>query len=81
METISPNNLSISWKKYIELCKPKVVVLIVFTAIVGMLLSTHGALVWQTMIFAILGIGLASASGAAINQLVERKIDAIMERT
>ncbi|MFK5969620.1 MAG: heme o synthase [Candidatus Marithrix sp.] len=81
METISPNNLSIRWKKYIELCKPKVVVLIVFTAIVGMLLSTQGALVWQTMIFAILGIGLAAASGAAINQLVERKIDAIMERT
>ncbi len=81
METISPNNLSIRWKKYIELCKPKVVVLIVFTAIVGMLLSTQGALVWQTMIFATLGIGLASASGAAINQLVERKIDAIMERT
>ncbi len=81
METISLNNLSIRWKKYIELCKPKVVVLIVFTAIVGMLLSTQGALVWQTMIFATLGIGLASASGAAINQLVERKIDAIMERT
>lgn len=81
MEIISPNNLAIRWKKYIELCKPKVVMLIVFTAIVGMLLSTQGALVWQTMIFAILGIGLASASGAAINQLVEKKIDAIMERT
>ncbi len=81
MEIISPNNLAIRWKKYIELCKPKVVMLIVFTAIVGMLLSTQGALVWQTMIFATLGIGLASASGAAINQLVEKKIDAIMERT
>ncbi len=81
MEIISPNNLSIRWKKYFELCKPKVVVLIIFTAVVGMLLSTQGMLVWQTAIFATLGIGLAAASGAAINQIVERRIDAIMERT
>jgi len=81
METISPNNLSIRWKKYLELCKPKVVVLIIFTAVVGMLLSTQGMLVWQTVIFATLGIGLAAASGAAINQIVERRIDTIMERT
>ncbi|MBE9563268.1 MAG: protoheme IX farnesyltransferase [Proteobacteria bacterium] len=81
METISPNNLSIRWKKYLELCKPKVVLLIIFTAVVGMLLSTQGMLAWQTVIFATLGIGLAAASGAAINQLVERRIDAVMERT
>ncbi|MCK5877037.1 MAG: heme o synthase [Candidatus Marithrix sp.] len=81
METISNNNSPIRWKKYIELCKPKVVLLIIFTAVVGMLLSTPGMLAWQTVIFATLGIGLASASGAAINQLVERKIDAVMERT
>jgi len=81
-ETTPPGILSIArWEKYFELCKPKVVLLIVFTAIVGMLLSTQGMPPWDTMLFAALGIGLAAASGAAINQLVEQRIDAIMERT
>lgn len=76
------NFLSIArWEKYFELCKPRVVLLILFTAIVGMLLSTPGMLPWDTVIFATLGIGLAAASGAAINQLVEQHIDAVMERT
>jgi len=81
-ETTAPSILSIArWEKYIELCKPKVVLLILFTAVVGMLLSTPGLHAWDTMLFATLGIGLAAASGAAINQLVERRIDAVMERT
>jgi len=58
-----------------------VVVLIIFTAVVGMLLAVPGALPLGKVIFATLGIGLAAASGAAINQLVEQRIDAIMART
>lgn len=69
------------WRGYYELCKPKVVMLIVFTAIVGMLLAVPGALPWDKVFFATLGIALASASGAAINQLVEQHIDAVMART
>ena len=69
------------WREYYELCKPRVVVLIIFTAVVGMLLAVPGALPLGKVIFATLGIGLAAASGAAINQLVERRIDAVMERT
>lgn len=69
------------WREYYELCKPKVVMLIIFTAVVGMLLAVPGALPLSKVIFATLGIGLASASGAAINQLVEQRIDAIMART
>ncbi len=69
------------WREYYELCKPKVVVLIIFTAVVGMLLAVPGALPLGKVIFATLGIGLAAASGAAINQLVERRIDAVMART
>jgi len=57
------------------------VVLIIFTAVVGMLLAVPGALPLSKVIFATLGIGLAAASGAAINQLVERRIDAEMART
>jgi protoheme IX farnesyltransferase len=69
------------WREYYELCKPKVIVLIIFTAVVGMLLAVPGALPLGKVIFATLGIGLAAASGAAINQLVEQRIDAVMERT
>ena len=70
------------WREYYELCKPKVVVLIIFTAVVGMLLAVPGmSLPFGKVIFATLGIGLAAASGAAINQLVERRIDAVMART
>ncbi len=68
-------------RKYYNLCKPKVVFLIVFTAIVGMLLSTPGALPLDTFLAATIGIGLASASGAALNHWVDQRIDVIMERT
>ena len=69
------------WRNYYNLCKPKVVYLIVFTAIVGMLLSTKGALPLDTFIAACLGIGLASASGAALNHWVDQRIDVVMART
>lgn len=72
---------AISWRQYLELCKPNVVLLIVFTAIVGMLLSSPGMVPIDTLIYASLGIGLAAASGAAINHWVDQKIDAAMERT
>jgi len=72
---------SFNWRKYYNLCKPKVVFLIVFTAIVGMLLSTEGALPLDTFLAATIGIGLASASGAALNHWVDQKIDVVMERT
>ena len=69
------------WKRYLELCKPKVVYLIIFTAIVGMVLATDGMANWVAIIFGSLGIGLGAASGAAINHVVDQKIDALMERT
>jgi protoheme IX farnesyltransferase len=66
---------------YLALCKPRVVLLIVFTAIVGMLLSAPAMLAWNTLVFATLGIALAAASGAVLNQLVDQRIDAAMART
>lgn len=68
-------------RRYYELTKPKVVALILFTALVGMLLSTSGWVPWQPLVFGLLGIGLASAAGAALNHVVDQRIDAIMERT
>ncbi|HBE92335.1 MAG TPA: protoheme IX farnesyltransferase [Gammaproteobacteria bacterium] len=72
---------SIHWKDYYALCKPKVVQLIVFTAMVGMFLSTDGAVPLDIFVFGLTGIALGAASGAAINHWVDQRIDAIMERT
>jgi len=65
-----------------ELAKPKVVGLIVFTAFVGMLLaSPPGLLDGERVFFALLGIALASAAGAALNHLLDERYDAVMDRT
>ncbi len=70
-----------AWSQYYQLTKPKVVFLIVFTAMVGMLLAVDGAVPINIFVFGLLGIGLAAASGAAINHVVDEHIDRIMERT
>ena len=70
------------WRQYYALTKPKVVYLILFTAMVGMLLaSANGLPPWSVLLFGSLGIGLAAASGAAINQVIDEHIDGIMART
>ncbi|MFW2372235.1 MAG: heme o synthase [Gammaproteobacteria bacterium] len=81
MNEIALKLTSTSIKQYYNLCKPKVVLLIVFTAIVGMLLSTPGILPADTFLAATIGIALAAASGAALNHWVDQRIDCIMERT
>ena len=70
-----------SWTHYYNLTKPKVVLLIVFTAMIGMLLAAEGPPPLDIFIFGLLGIGFAAASGAAINHVVDEHIDRIMERT
>ena len=70
-----------TWSQYYSLTKPKVVYLIVFTAMVGMLLAADGAPPLDVFVFGLLGIGLAAASGAAINHVVDEHIDRVMERT
>ena len=79
--TLSGGPLSAHWRDYLELTKPKVVTLIVFTAVVGMLLAAPGMVPLDIFVFGTLGIALASGSAAAINHVVDRKIDAIMGRT
>jgi len=71
----------VSWRRYYELTKPKVVMLILFTALVGMLLAAPGMVAWETLVFGLLGIGLAAAAGAVVNHVVDQRIDRIMERT
>ena len=67
--------------QYLMLCKPRVVVLIVFTAVVGMFLAVPGWPPLVASLAATLGIGLAASSAAAINHLLDRRIDAKMKRT
>ena len=73
--------LTPDWSQYYQLTKPKVVFLIVFTAMVGMLLAAEGGVPIHIFISGLLGIGLAAASGAAINHVVDEHIDGVMERT
>lgn len=73
---------SASWRDYFDLCKPKVVALLLLTSIVGVVLaSPPGEISLFILIMSSLGIGLAAAAGAAINQIVERENDAKMART
>lgn len=70
-----------SWRDYYLLTKPGVVRLLVFTAVAGMFLATPGMVPWDVLLFGSLGIALASASGAAVNHVLDRRVDAAMART
>ncbi|HQR48539.1 MAG TPA: heme o synthase [Steroidobacteraceae bacterium] len=70
-----------TWRDYYELGKPRVVALIVFTAIVGMFLAVPGFPPAGPFVFGALGIGLAASSAAAINHVVDRRYDQKMART
>ncbi|WP_369743099.1 heme o synthase [Pseudidiomarina sp. PP-1MA] len=72
---------SSSWRDYLTLTKPNVVLLLLLTALVGMALATPTWVAWQVLVPALVGIGLMSASAAAVNHLVDRHIDARMART
>lgn len=74
-------SLSGAIQQYYDLTKPRVVMLIVFTAFVGMLLAVPGMPDWTTVVLACIGIWLAAASGAAMNQIIDMRADAIMART
>ncbi len=70
-----------AWREYLALCKPRVVSLIVFTAVIGMFLSTDGMVPLAALLFGTAGIALAASAGAAINHIADRHIDAVMART
>ena len=68
-------------RSFYALTKPRVVSLIVFTAVIGMLLATPGAVPAPILLAGTLGIALVAGAAAAVNCLVERRIDAVMQRT
>ncbi|MFQ6004039.1 MAG: heme o synthase [Woeseia sp.] len=83
MTTMSTSSLQAvaDWRDYYELTKPKVVLLIVFTAIVGMFLAVPDWPGVNALLFGTLGIGLAASSAAVINHVLDARIDAQMPRT
>ncbi len=83
MSTLPDNTpaLSLDWRDFLELTKPKVSLLIVFTAVVGMVLASPGMVPLAALVFGGLGIAMASASAAAFNHVIDRRIDAQMART
>jgi len=68
-------------QQFLALTKPRVVSLIVFTAVIGMFLATPGMVPPQALVFGTLGIALVAGAAAAVNCLVEQKVDAVMART
>jgi protoheme IX farnesyltransferase len=71
----------VRWRDFLELTKPKVSLLIVFTAVVGMVLASPGMVPWPALLFGTIGIALASGSAAAFNHVLDWRIDEQMART
>ena len=76
-----PRTLAQKLRAFYALTKPRVVSLIVFTAVIGMFLATPGMVPVQVLFAATFGIALVAGAAAAVNCLVEQKIDALMRRT
>ncbi len=70
-----------AWRDYLELCKPKVVALMLLTSAIGMLIATPAMVAWDIMIFGNIGIALCAGSAATINHFVDRHVDLKMART
>jgi protoheme IX farnesyltransferase len=81
MTGVATQNNFANWHDYYELCKPKVVLLMLLTSVIGMFMATPGMVPWQVLLFGNLGIALCAGSAAAVNHLVDRRIDLVMART
>tara|TARA_B110000003_G_C16526845_1_gene487317 strand:- start:116 stop:1030 length:915 start_codon:yes stop_codon:yes gene_type:complete len=75
------NTIAVSWRDYLELCKPNVVALMLLTSLIGMLLATDQAVPFTVLVFGNLGIALCAGSAAAVNHIVDRHVDDKMART
>ena len=81
MQQTELETTGVSWRDYLELCKPNVVALMILTSLIGMLLATDGLVSLDVLILGNLGIALCAGSAAAVNHIVDRKIDDTMART
>jgi len=72
---------SSSWQLYLTLCKPKVVVLILITTLVGMCLASPTVPTYHLIVSTLLGIGCMASAAAVINHLADQQADRLMQRT
>jgi heme o synthase len=72
---------SVSWRDYYEMCKPRVVMLMILTAMVGMFLAVPGMVPLDVLILGNIGIALVAGSGAVVNHLIDYRVDSLMKRT
>ncbi len=70
-----------AWRDYLEMCKPRVVLLMLLCAVVGMFLASPGMVATEILLLATLGIGLVAGSAAVINHIADAELDARMART
>ncbi|MES2803729.1 MAG: heme o synthase [Bdellovibrionota bacterium] len=77
----TPKSFQETISSYWQLTKPKVVALLLITAIVGMCLATDDSVPFSTLFFGLIGMGFAMGGSAAVNQVVDHHIDAKMRRT
>ncbi|MBU2278623.1 MAG: heme o synthase [Gammaproteobacteria bacterium] len=70
-----------AWRDYYQLTKPKVVALLLLTAWVGMMLAQPGLPALDVLVVSMIGIGLLSSAAAALNHVLDQRIDAQMART
>ena len=77
----TPVKLFDVWHDYYEMTKPKVVMLLLLTALVGMCLASENWISWQILVAGLTGIGFLSSAAAVINHVVDRRIDSQMART
>ncbi len=71
----------VRWRDYLELCKPNVVALMILTSLIGMLLATDEMVPIDVLLLGNLGIALSAGSAAAINHIVDQRVDEKMART
>ena len=75
------NTQRATWRDYLELTKPRVVALMILTALIGMCMAVPGFVPWQPLRLGNLGLALCAGAAAAINHLVDERIDQQMSRT
>ena len=79
--TIESINKKASWRDYYEMCKPRVVMMMIMTSLVGMFLAVPGMVSISVLVWGNLGIALVASAGAVINHLIDHRIDMVMQRT
>jgi protoheme IX farnesyltransferase len=79
---VQENNPSLArFRDYLELCKPRVVLLMILTSLVGMCLATPGSVSWVVLVFGNLGIAMVAGAAAALNHVADQHYDKLMRRT